>query len=94
MRNLGKILPVYPGPGSHFSSCYLLATAAASVMDIYGDCGVPRKWPFVLKELWCVTFPGRGCARSVPQRELADSFFCLSYSCQGSKAAWAQVLAV
>lgn len=69
MRNLGKILPVYPGPGSHFSSCYLLATAAASVMDIYGDCGVPRKWPFVLKELWCVTFPRRGCAHVVCSSE-------------------------
>lgn len=63
MRNLGKILPVYPGHGSNFSSCYPLVTAAASVMDIYGDCGVPRKWPLILKEHWCVTFPRHGCER-------------------------------
>lgn len=69
MRNLGKILPVYPGPGSRFSSCYLLATAAASVVDIYGDYSVPRKWPFVLKELRCVTFPRRGCGHVVCSSE-------------------------
>lgn len=41
MSNPGTILPVYLGHGSHFSSCYLLATVAASVIGIYGDCGVP-----------------------------------------------------
>lgn len=41
MNNPGQILPVYPGQGSHFSSCYLLATVAASVMGVYGDCDVP-----------------------------------------------------
>lgn len=41
MSNPGTILPVYLGHGSQFSSCYPLATVAASVMGIYGDCGVP-----------------------------------------------------
>lgn len=41
MSNSGTILPVYLGHGSQFSSRYPLATVAASVMGIYGDCGVP-----------------------------------------------------